>query len=520
MALKGRLEELNLLEILQIVAFAKKTGTLKIDGTLGSGAILFKDGVVLFAFSSSTTPIVAPLAGRTLDESRALLLGDEIRVALRELVSLREGSFEFQMSRETPTHFEGMDVRKFLVTEGVDPQELMLELARELDNARNESSSLLESAKPAPKPRESPSPAALKPPLSEKAVTILLVDDESQVLEIVGDELQRAGGTVETAESAGEAIERLGTLLSSDTSIALVTDVAMPSSSGDSFEGGFEIIARLKELRSDATAMLMTESLSPAARERARKLGVRKVAFKPALTKLDADEYESDLRSFAGVLIHELDALLDGDGGGGGGVSVPDLNHDVIFDFLRTMTEQLNRPSNGIARMILRVGSKYCERVVLFLIKGQTAKGLAGLRLGRAAKQSTEHARTLSIDLQEFRPFAEVVYSRARVKVSYETESLPPGIDADRAREGLLLPLLHNHEVLSILLCDNPNTGEPLGNLSGLSLFLSQAGMAMENASLHRKLRSFENRFSLEDQGPLTQDLDPGERLEPMRGKS
>jgi hypothetical protein len=33
--------------------------------------------------------------------------------------------------------------------------------------------------------------------------------------------------------------------------------------------------------------------------------------------------------------------------------------------------------------------------------------------------------------------------------------------------------------------------------------------MALENASLHRKLQSMETRYSLENQGPLTQELAP-----------
>ena len=52
--------------------------------------------------------------------------------------------------------------------------------------------------------------------------------------------------------------------------------------------------------------MLITESLSSEARARARKLGVHKVAFKPALTKLDDDEYASDLESFTRIPVHEL----------------------------------------------------------------------------------------------------------------------------------------------------------------------------------------------------------------------
>lgn len=509
MALNGRLEDLNLLEILQIVAFAKKTGTLKVEGNIARGAVVFRDGVVLCALSSSTTPILSPMAGRTLDQSRALLLGDEIRIALRELVGLREGRFEFVISTEPPTHFEGMDVSKFLLVDGVDPQELMLELAREIDNERKDSSSLLESSD-APAENEPPEhePTDVEAPSFEDSdVTVVLIDDEPQVLDVVREELEEAGCTVETAEGAENALALVDEIMESERSMILVTDVAMPSSSGDTFEGGIEVLEHVRETRGKTPTLLMTESLSPEGRERAISLGVRKVAFKPALTKLDADEYGADLRSFASVVRRELGALMEDAKQQAESSTVPDLNYDVMFDFLKTMTDQLTRPANGIARMILRVGSKYCERVALFLVKGPRARGLAALHLGRPAKHVTEEARDISFDLQEVHAFAEVVYARERLTLNHEKNPLPPSIDPGKAREYMLLPLLHNHEVLSILYCDNPNSGKALGNLSGLALFLAQAGMAMENASLHRKLRSFESQFSLENQGPLTQEL-------------
>ncbi len=287
----------------------------------------------------------------------------------------------------------------------------------------------------------------------------------------------------------------------------LVTDVAMPSSGGDTFEGGIEVIEHVRESRGKTPTLLMTESLSSEERERAISLGVRKVAFKPAITKLDANEYGADLRSFATVVRRELGALMEDAKQQAESSTVPDLNHDVMFDFLKTMTDQLTRPANGIARMILRVGSKYCERVALFLVKSPKAHGLAALHLGRPAKYVTEEVQDISFDLQEVRAFAEVVYSRERLTLDHEKNPLPPSIDPGKAREYMLIPLLHNHEVLSILYCDNPNSGKALGHLSGLALFLAQAGMAMENASLHRKLRSFEKQFSLENQGPLTQEL-------------
>ena len=506
MALHGRLEDLNLLEILQIIAFAKKTGTLKVEGNNARGAVLFRDGMVLCALSSSTTPIMSPMAGRTLDESRALLLEDEIRIALRELVGLREGRFEFELGTDAPTHLEGMDVGKFLLAEGVDPQELMLELAREIDTERKDSSSLLESSE-AVAPSEDELTNIEAPSLADSDVTVLLVDDEPQVLDVVREELEGAGYTVETATGAENALALVDKIVASEQMMILVTDVTMPSSGGDTFEGGIEVIEYVRKSRGKTPTILMTESLSSEARERAIALGVRRVAFKPALAKLDADEYGADLRSFATVVRRELGALMKDAKQKAETSTVPDLNHAVMFDFLKTMTDQLTRPANGIARMILRVGSKYCERVALFLVKGPKARGLAALHLGRPAKHVTEEIQDISFELQEVRPFAEVVYSREPLTLNHEKNPLPPLIDPGKAREYTLLPLLHNHAVLSILYCDNPNSGKALGNLSGLALFLAQAGMAMENASLHRKLRSFESRFSLDNQGPLTQEL-------------
>ena len=54
MGLKGQLEDLPLLDILQVVAFSKKTGFLRLDTPKGRGTILFKEGRVVCSYSMST----------------------------------------------------------------------------------------------------------------------------------------------------------------------------------------------------------------------------------------------------------------------------------------------------------------------------------------------------------------------------------------------------------------------------------------------------------------------------------
>lgn len=521
MALNGRLEDMNLMEILQIVAFSNKTGTLRVESSLARGAVLFREGRVLCALStgpadsersSGTGPLLATLMAEPLDSSRAALLDDVNRSSLRELVALREGTFEFQLLAELPPGWEGLDVSWLIGTEGLNPQELMLELAKELDESRTDTRRLLESSSAIEAVRqwESGSPTGIDSGAWDSDATVVVVDDEQAVVEAVCEALADTGSTVEPAGGAHEAIGVMNRLTRAGERLILVTDLAMPTSTGTSFEGGFEVVQRLRDLDRTAPVLLMVESLSMEARARAKELGIRKVAFKPALTKLDLEEYRSDLVAFAGILRRELSELVRLAAAEEPATSSEvNLNHDVIFDFLKTMTDQLSSPTNGIARMVLRVASKYVERALLFLVKDSRARGVAGVREGCATAGVVEAARALSYELQRVQPFAEAVYSREPVRVDDRADLVPEGIEPGAAREFAVFPLLHLHEVLAVLYCDNPDTGAPLGKLAGLQLFVAQAGMALENASLHRRLRSVGDRYSLEDQGPLTQELTP-----------
>ena len=54
MALQGNLEDLPLLDIIQIVSFSKKTGYLHVRMEGGDGAIVFREGLVVSAFTANS----------------------------------------------------------------------------------------------------------------------------------------------------------------------------------------------------------------------------------------------------------------------------------------------------------------------------------------------------------------------------------------------------------------------------------------------------------------------------------
>ena len=57
-----------------------------------------------------------------------------------------------------------------------------------------------------------------------------------------------------------------------------------------------------------------------------------------------------------------------------------------------------------------------------------------------------------------------------------------------------LLPLLTNRETVAVLFGDNPDTGRPLGRLDTLETFVNQAGIALENAFLQRKVHAMQTQ--------------------------
>ncbi len=512
MGLKGTLDELSILDVLQIVGFSKKTGTLHVSGAFGQGVVVFKDGLVLSAFSPSTRDFLSQNKGRHHPNEMQALLTEQVQVALRDLTGLRKGNFEFELTKDLPREFSGIDLASLYLSEGIDTQGLLLGLAKEIDDERREATALLESSfkedstqlETPPTEMDESAPPAEK---GDGVPTVILVDDEPLITRIVGVEFQTAGYQVQTASNPSDGISAVRTLVESGRKVLVVTDLRMPTTTGASFFGGLELIRTLKRSRLKVPILLMTEKLPPKVRARAKKLGVRRVAFKPALSKLDPKQYGEDLRSFAAVLTQQLGSLAEAyarpDDQGELGKK-RDGKSSTMLDFLTAMTERLMRPrdSGEVSRVVLHVASRYLDRGILFLLKQNKARGLGGFGLSETKKTNFEIAQRLSIDLHEVQPFAEVVHTRSscRFKASSDTlrESLYAEIGQGATLECLLMPMLNNNEVIAILYGDNAETGNPLGKLRGLELFFNQAGMALENISLHRKLRFFESTLTRE----------------------
>jgi CheY-like chemotaxis protein len=600
LSLTGNLEDLPLLDILQIVSFSKKTGNLSIRTGEGEGGIVFREGFVVAAFNWDSVPL-DPRFGALPEAQRSSVIRSRIEIALEQLVRLREGQFSFSLNDAPPRALGGRDLNLETLATGINPQELLLDLARGIDEDRRNSTALVEAsfaqpdetsgdpaadreadavaafvrtietpaapetparrtlsptppipvtppaipsrppsppaaAPPLPTPPRPPSPPAAPAPASAparrspaptpaplpepatapEARTLLLVDDEEEVRRILADWFKEGGYEVVEAEDPESAVKKGGKLGKAGVPFLLVTDLGMPTSGGSSFHGGFEVVKRLWKMNLRPPVLMMTESLNPSLQLRAQQMGIKSFVFKPGLSKLNPRQFEADLLAFANkILVDILPRMGRGlapapapkaTPPGAAPAAQPEPSpptHEELsrqFTILQRRLLDLREPAdaNQIAILVMKVAREFFERAILFLVKNDEARGLGGFGAAPKGENINLLVREVVIPLNEPSFFQDAVQAGKPLLMP-----LPKGrwsaylmgkIGRFQSGTVALLPLVTHRETIALLFGDNPETGREFGRLEALEVFIDQAGVALENAFLQRKLQSLQNR--------------------------
>lgn len=551
LSLTGNLEDLPLLDIIQIVSFSKKTGSLAIRVDQREAAIVFQDGLVVCAYTWNEPPLDAAAAALPAaeHEDRARR---RIGLALEQLIRLREGEFNFALSEKLPARLGGRDLRAETLAVGINPQELLLDLARGMDEDRRDSSAVLEASFASPDPSfeeaagpaeveaealpeaevllgrtepelapvafpaaeaaallEMPSPVPIPEPEAPPTRRLLLVDDEAEVRHLLAERFVEAGYEVDQAEGPDDAIKAAQRLVKSGQgAFVLVTDLNMPASGGASFHGGFEVVKRLWKMNLRPPVLMMTDSLSSALRSRARQMGIHHFVFKPGLSKLDARQFKADLQAFAARLVQDVLPAMEQPRGPQPPERRPEARRgpagappDEAARQMRGLQQQLeelrqNGDPSQISVLVMRVAREHFERAMLFLVKNDELRGLAGFGSAPQGESLNLLVRDVVIPLSEPSVFQRVVVDRKPFTGDWPDGKGGAGLVAKvgrfQARRLALLPLVTHRQTMALLLGDNPETGRDPARLESLEVFLDQAGTALENLLLQRKLQALQ----------------------------
>jgi CheY-like chemotaxis protein len=340
---------------------------------------------------------------------------------------------------------------------------------------------------------------------------ILLVDDEEDVRRVLSDRFHEAGYQIVEADDPETAVRKANRLGKAGVPFLLVTDLGMPTSGGSSFQGGFEVVKRLAKMNLRPPVLMMTESFGPALKTRARQLEVASFVFKPGLSKLDPAQFEADLKAFADKILRDVLPGLSRRAsrraaGSSASPAAPEAPTAPATDqsgqsrMLQDRLAELGRSPDPtrISSLVMTVARDFFERAALFLVKNEEVRGLGGFGPAPATQTLNLIVREVNVPLSEPSVFLDVVMRRrpfyGPLPEGRWSEYLIGRIGRFKARAVAVLPLVAHRDAIAVLYGDNPESGREPGRQEALEVFIQQAGAALENAFLQRKLQDLKGR--------------------------
>ncbi len=500
MSLSGSVEDLPLFEILQVVAFTQRTGYLTVRAPEGDAALVFREGRVVSGYIWEVAPL-GPEPVSLPSAARQDAIRGRIRSTIERLARLREGQFSFNVSEEAPSRIGGRDLAAETLEDGINPEGLMLDLVRQLDEDRRESSAALEAslAVPPPEPEDEHLLEELVLEEVPGGPPVLLVDDEHEVLRFVREQLAAVGFEVVEATDTQSARREAGRLAERGEPFVVVTDLGLPSLGGSNFRGGLEIVEYAAALEKRPRILLMAETADERLRNKARRLGVSILALKPGLAKLDPLQYEADLRAFGRKLARDLVPRLQRRAAPPPSEERPapppaaPLPSEAArrATLLGARNQLASHPEPDlVAFLLLRAARAFLPRAVLFLVKDDTLRGLAGFGPTLPGTSLDILARDLSVSLDEASPFADAVvpgrFWTGAPPANGPTHRLLEHIGPLDVSAAAVIPVRAQHATIAVLYGDAPS-GQSLPALEPLADFAEQAGRALDEAFLARR---------------------------------
>jgi CheY-like chemotaxis protein len=282
-----------------------------------------------------------------------------------------------------------------------------------------------------------------------------------------------------------------------------LTDLLMPTSDGVGYLGGLELLEKSQLAFPQVRVVLMSDLDDERIADMAKLKGAVAVLMKPALSQIRVDQLETSIDSFSDVFCREVDRLLPpveeevatfykdlGVEEVGDGYRVRDQ-----LSLLKGLMGELASPreSSEISLLVLRLASEYFERAILFLVKTEEIMGLGGFGETGDPEMMMQKVRRLRIPAGVGSLFDEAVQSRttclkAAEEFSAVDQDFAQALGSKKVRQAVAIPMISRARVVAILYADNAVSGEPFPDLSGIEIFMAQAGLAMEKALLERQL--------------------------------
>ena len=607
MSLLGRLEDLSLTDIVQIVYLSRRTGVLEIINTAGRHTVLFRNGLVVNAASPEHSDLASFLEASGLIpagkgtvvrqmEERGIPVGlslvdlnllskDDLAAAIHKrimgvvtpLLSSREGEFNFILSEGmgaldieyepdqifkdgglSPSRLvgaadadklkplrgleESLKVGKALLRGSVPaaatPAALNLGLGQPVAPARPEpvterpaADNIVRFPKPAPsgvKAREEFTPIDELPDLSGRSPAGPPIEEHPPPAKVgtTSGQFKVAGGLfeVESPEAAfrnvvlfernalvrvaaKRAFSKVGVKISQYGSLddvrAAMTELFQSNSYFVTFleltddDASPKLMQQLKRKNPRLPVVMIDRTADLRRRHELLRAGADLYLTKPTPERLQPGLVEEELAMFADELVlfaeRSFDQWQQVTGGGlDAGKKFYEMatkeTMDRSFGLLRQLINELSNPNDigQVSATILRLSAEYLDRGALFMATDEAFVGLGGFGTTGGGEPMDSRVRRLRIARDAASILADVARGseahRGKMRRTEANVLLIDTLGGLLPTEVVALPIMHGSRAIGILYGDNAEHRAPIDSMTGLEIFLSQAGYAFGNA--------------------------------------
>ncbi len=463
MQLVGNIEDLGLGEILQIVCFSRKSGTLKLNSRKREGSLVFKNGQVVRATSSvikegvydimikeklltteqlKNAIVIQKNDGfreslesvliKNLNLSAQLIEDTAIRQIEKSVFSLflwRDGSFVFELGDliETP-EMRMHDPLQYTLTNGLNPQFMAMEGARLQDEAGREENIPVDEPFVEEQYKQEDAPLAVTAPAVVPAVTqegtILVIDDDPLTRGVIRNHLVQMGFKASAFGQSEAGLRKVEELVSKQERPIVIADLFMPRMDGEGMLGGLEILGCLKTDFPDIPVIIITEHPNSKTEKEVMDLNAYSYLQKPKKLQFKEDGTTPAVALFIENLSATLSRLTRRDktlvepqffmqeylkemeGGGSfleSGPAEPKVEESKGLRILKEMLVELSRPLSvsEVILLILRFSSEIMNRAVVFAVKNDKIVGQGQFGIEIKGEVADKRVRKMAIPLDE-----------------------------------------------------------------------------------------------------------------------
>ncbi|MEA3543915.1 MAG: DUF4388 domain-containing protein [Thermodesulfobacteriota bacterium] len=157
------------------------------------------------------------------------------------------------------------------------------------------------------------------------------------------------------------------------------------------------------------------------------------------------------------------------------------------LELLRGMLAELEHPEfgGGIILLILRYASEIMSRAIVFDVRGNQLVGLGQFGLTDLSVAADDIVRKMRLHVDAGSLFARVLKEKVVVRAALQNSAAEKSLQIflnGTPEEVFMAPLISDSKVVALLYGDNFPASQPIRTAKAFEVFLSQAGLAMEQA--------------------------------------